>query len=86
MGYGKRNNGQIDTFWPDNTPTELWLGSDYSTSIQDLIDKAKEHFGQEIKLDDLIISSEYIHTDCLYYDLYDAGDWTKFVKIEKKTT
>jgi hypothetical protein len=29
------------------------------------------------------ISSEHIHTNCLGYDLYDAGDYTQFILIER---
>lgn len=81
MGYGKR--GEITTFWPDNSATELWLESGYSMTIPEMIEKIKEHFGTD-DLSLFEISAEYVHTDCLYYDKYDPNDYTKFIRITRK--
>lgn len=87
MAYSelKHAHGTITNFWPDNTLSEMYiLGSD-GYSLKDILDKAKEHFG-ECNLDELEITAEHIHTDCLYYDRYDSSDYTNFLKITKITS
>jgi hypothetical protein len=85
MGYGTRNNGQIKTFWPDDTENDLYIASDFiSTSFQEILDRAKEKWGEELTLEEIMIEPEYIHTDCLTYDLHDPGDYTNFLHITRK--
>lgn len=84
MGYGTRNNGQIKTFWPDDTENDLYIASDYtSTSLQEIINRAKEKWGEDLLIEDIMIEPERIHTDCITYDLYDAGDYTSFLHITR---
>ncbi len=80
MGFGTRNGGQIKTFWPDDTPTELWIED--GTDLPDLVARIESHFG-DCDMSSLKITSEYVHTDCLGYDSYDADDYTKFLKITR---
>ncbi|MOA42290.1 hypothetical protein D3C78_1643290 [compost metagenome] len=47
----------------------------------DLVERCKEHFGEDFQLEHAEIEAEYIHTSCLGYDLYDAGDWTRYIHI-----
>ena len=81
MGY--TTQGSIKSYWPDNTETTLYLASDSSTSLSDMLERIRDHFGEDVDLSQLRISSEYIHTDCLTYDRYDPGDYTNFIIIEK---
>jgi hypothetical protein len=37
----------------------------------------------DASLNNIEITSEHIHTDCLGYDLYDEGDYTTFIKITR---
>jgi len=78
----KHSGGTIIRFWPDNTTTEMYLMGCYSPSLKDIIEKAMEHFG-ECSLEELEITPEHIHTDCLYYDRYESSDYTNFIKITK---
>lgn len=80
MSYGSRNNGQIKTYWPDDTDTCFYLTDGYT--LLDIIDKVKEKWG-DIDMSNIDITAERIHTDCLTYDLYDAGDWTNFTVVTK---
>lgn len=86
MGYGTRNNGQIKTFNPDDTENRFYLEASSNHSISDIIQKAKEKWGENIDLDDIYISSEHIHTDCLTYDQYDPFDYTDFLIIDRNQT
>lgn len=81
MAYSTRRHigGEITSFWPDDTPTEFYLS--YEASIEDILEKIKEKFGPTASLEDITINPEYIHTDCLYYDCYDSGDYTNFLHI-----
>lgn len=81
MGYGTRNNGNITTFWPDDTDDTIYLEGNYS--LAEIFLKATEKWGNDISLDDIDISSEYIQTDCIYYDRYDPMDYTNFIVITR---
>lgn len=92
MGYGKRPGGgghTIRTFWPDDTATEFWLSADDDTiTLAKIIELCREKWPDTsrdmVSKADIAITSEYIHTDCLGYDRYDPGDYTRFLKITKK--
>lgn len=81
MGYITRNNGEITSFWPDDTDTKMYVVSCLSHSISYLIDLARIRW-PEASLDDIEISAEKIRTSCLYYDLYDSTDYTNFIILE----
>lgn len=79
MGYGTRNNGQIRTFWPDDSENEFYVP--FGEDLASIMNRAQAKWGDDVRLDAIMITPEYIHTDCLTYDLYDAGDWTHFLRI-----
>lgn len=74
-------DGGIKSCWPDNTETTIYIYGNYSLS--EIIEKVKDHFGNDINLDEITIRSEYIHTSCLTYDLYAPSDYTNFIVVEK---
>lgn len=80
MGYSIRPGTSIKDFWPDDTPTEMYLMSGGHT-IQDLIDLAKEKW-PNANFEDISISSQKIHTQCLTHDVYDGSDYTDFLILE----
>lgn len=94
MGYGTRPNdftsNGIRTFWPDDTDTEMFIEADYnSISMSDLLCRIAEKWPDQscplgFDAGSIHIEAEYIHTDCLGYDRYDSGDYTRFLKITKK--
>lgn len=81
MGYSYRNNGAIKDFWPDDTDTEFYIVDD--ESLETIIEMCQTRW-PDAKLSDIKIESEYIHTRCVTYDLYDFMDWTRFLKISLK--
>lgn len=81
MGYSTRNNGQITDFWPDNTENDIYLS--YGSTLQDILDIVTSKW-PDTKFDDIEIDSEYIHTNCIYYDLHDPSDHTPFLHIKRK--
>lgn len=84
MGYSIRNNGLIKDFWPDDTHNSFYMVEAASLSL--IMELAKDKFGPDITVDDLIITPEHIHTNCLTYDLHDPGDYTNFLCISKRTS
>ena len=82
MGYFTLNG--ITRYDPDNTPNTLYIQMFGSLDFDSLREKIKEHFGDP-NLDNYEISTEYIHTDCIGYDLYDSSDWSIFIIIERKS-
>lgn len=83
MGYSTRPGTEIRDFWPDDTDTMMYIESGYSSvKLNDLIEKINEKWPGS-KMSDFEISSEYTHTSCLGYDLYDSSDYTHFIVITK---
>lgn len=82
MGHGTRNNGQISTFWPDDTDTTKYLISSDYTTLEAILEKITEWW-PDAKMSEIVITSECIHTDRLTYDLYDPSDYTNFIVIER---
>ncbi len=78
MGY--TYDGSIKNYWPDNTETTLYLHGEYT--FNDILERAKEHFGEKFDLKKINIRSEHIHVFCLTYDLYDPSDYVNFIVIE----
>lgn len=94
MGYGTRDGGwwkdSIRTFTPDDTDTEIWVKANFtSIPLSNILALCAEKWPTHentlgFEVDNISISAEYIHTDCLGYDRYDAGDYTRFLKITKE--
>ena len=72
----------IRTFWPDDTDTTMYLQSTRPLSSADLLQDIYEKW-PDASLENITIGTENIQTDCLGYDLYDAGDYTDFLIITK---
>jgi len=77
MGYTNKGNN----FWPDDTDTEMYLNSDMTNNLPYILNRIKEKWPKD-NLENIEISAEYIHTDCIGYDRYDASDYTKFLLIK----
>lgn len=84
MGRFKAHNG-TESFRPDNGPNDLYIDATWGGSINfnDMLTQIQEYFGEHIKFEDLEITAEHIHTDCLGYDRYDSGDYTNYIHITK---
>lgn len=80
MGQTTDSRG-IASFWPDDTDECFYVV--YGAGLYTILEVATNKW-PGISAKDLHITSEYIHTDCLYYDLYDPIDYTCFLKIERK--
>ena len=80
MGYTtrKHSGGTIESFWPDDTDTEFYISRDASLAY--IIERV-EDLWPDADFSDIQITSEFIHTDSLGYDLFDRGDWDEFLKI-----
>lgn len=74
--------GGIKNFWPKDTDDILWIDATYGISMDYLLDKAREHFGDSFDPEKIKVTAEYIHTKCITYDLYDPSDYTNFISIE----
>ncbi len=83
MAYGVRKHtfGTVRTFWPDDTATEFYIAE--GASLVEILEKAQALWPNTCQ-SRIQITPEYIHTDCLGYDLHDSGDWTHFLEISLK--
>lgn len=78
MGYSTRNNGQIRTFWPDDTATKFYVP--VSTRFDEIQARIKEEW-PDAKPEEILFESAHIHTECLGYDYYDPMDYINFLVI-----
>lgn len=81
MGYKKRSGTNITDFWPDDTDKEFFISTESYVSLAEVLDKAREKWSTDVDLEKLNIEAQHIHTYCLGYDRYDAGDYTDFLRI-----
>lgn len=78
--YEKHWNGQSKYYTPDDTSVCFYIKNE--TTLTDIIERCKDKWGEDIDMNKITITPEYIHTDCIGYDLYDAGDYTNYLCIE----
>jgi hypothetical protein len=83
MGYSSISQTARD-FWPVNTPTELYLYFPDGYVISEILQMAKDHFGDDSDINNIEISAEYIHTSDINYDQYVSCDYTNFIVLKKK--
>lgn len=72
----------IRHFRPDDSETTFYVMEDMG--LEELLERIKKKWG-DVPAGKIRITAEYLHTDCLGYDLYDAFDWTRYLKIEKRS-
>lgn len=78
-----------DTFSPENDADTLYIytgicDGGQTMNFEELIERIKFHFGEEISLSSLDITSERMHTRSIYYDLYDPFDYDCYITITRK--
>jgi hypothetical protein len=84
MGYSYRFGTDIKTFWPDDDEKTMYIKSEgWGCTMADLMQHITDKWGEDVQMTDIEVHSEKIHTDCLTYDLYDAGDYTDFIVLKK---
>lgn len=66
------------SFWPKDTDNEFFIAREMD--LPTILTKIKDKW-PNVPLDKIRIESEYIHTDCITYDLYDPSDYTNFIKV-----
>lgn len=82
MGYSTRNNGQIKTFWPDDTDQKFYIASIVGATLAEYLSIAKEKW-PDATLNSISILAERIHTDRLMREAYDSGDYMNFIVMTK---
>lgn len=72
-----------DNFWPQDSLDTTYIATpSYSEiSLQEIIDRARSKWGENVDMDDIRIEAEYIHTDAIFYDRYDPSDYMNFIKL-----
>ncbi len=81
MGYTTRNNGNITDFWPDDDENTMYVSNDCSLST--IMGMVKDKW-PDAPVGSINLSSQSIHTRCLYYDRYDGNDHTDFIVITRE--
>lgn len=83
MGYRTRPGTQIQDFRPDDDENTIYINSFMGgESLEEIMARINEKW-PGASMANIRIDAEYIHTECLGYDLYDPGDWTNFIVIRR---
>lgn len=84
MGEYRDERG-IRCFKPDDDADTLHIETGYDgTSLDAIIEKAQNHFGQTIDLTTISIRAKQIQTSCLGFDGHDTADYTDFLVLERR--
>ena len=78
MGHHKV--GSIEYFHPDDDENTIYIPD--NVKLDELVDIVEQKW-PGIDLSTITIESDYIHTSCLTYDLYDPSDYTKFIVVRR---
>ena len=71
----------IRDYWPDNDDNTCYI-PESEMKLTDILERAKDYFGDRYDEQLINISFENIHVRCLDYDLHDPFDWQDFIIIE----
>lgn len=82
MGYSTRPGTSIVDFSPDDTDAEFYI--EYGASFDELTSRIQQKW-PDVSMSDIRVDAEWIHTSCLHYDQYDAGDYTQYLVIRRNT-
>ena len=81
MGERIRPGTEIRDFEPDDSKSEMYLKTDFSSiSFQEIWEKCREKW-PGIKMDEIHLDAQHIQTECLGYGRYDRMDYTNFICI-----
>ena len=67
--------------FPKNDKTTLYIADDGGYRLTEIVDMAKDYFGEDVELSSLIIESENIQLRHFDYDVYDPVDWQQYLII-----
>lgn len=82
MGEYFRQGTCIRDFTPDETNEMFFLEGEFGDfSLEVLLEKAVEKWGNVANPRNIMIRPQYIHTRCLGYDQYDPCDYDNFLQI-----
>ncbi|MCC5612634.1 hypothetical protein LC612_39570 [Nostoc sp. CHAB 5834] len=81
MGQYTRPGTEITDFTPDDTPTSFYLECWAQIPLSSILEKAKQKWGEHVRIEDLHLRSEHIQTHCLHYDRHDPGDYSDFLLV-----
>lgn len=70
--------------YPESTKDVLYIIDDGENSVDDLFERIKDHFGEDVNLSTLKLESENIQLRHFNYDLYDPLDWQRYIVIRKE--
>ncbi len=68
-------------FWPEDDECTIYLSGEHT--LESILELIQEKW-PGVTFENIEISTEYIQTKCLTYDLYDPSDYTNFIIIRRK--
>lgn len=70
-----------DSRYPEDKEYTIYIIDNMLMTIQDIIDRAKEKWGENISLDRIDITGEEIQVRCFGYDQYDPSDYCRYLVV-----
>jgi hypothetical protein len=80
MAYTYEDMGRVQHFWPDDTDDTIYTRDAHSIAYIVELVQAK---WPGVSLENVTITSEYINTRYITYDIYDPSDYDEFIVITK---
>lgn len=68
---------------PQDTDNTIYIESLYIDTIQDILDRCKEKWG-DIELSNLMIEHDNIQVKCFGYDQYDPNDYIDYFVVTRQ--
>jgi hypothetical protein len=83
MPYTTRyqNGVKVTDYWPDENDLQFFITSSTQHSLAAVIEMAKQKWGEDVVLNNIVLESESIQTRYLGYDLHDSSDYTDFIIV-----
>ena len=68
---------------PEDTSDCFYIEKE--STLDAIIAKCKEKWGESISFNNIKIESKYIHVYCIFYDLHDPSDYSNYLMITRLT-
>jgi hypothetical protein len=69
---------------PEDTENKIYVEDWGTESLNDLICKAQEKWGEEVDIGSISIEHEHLQVQCFGYDQYDPEDYKNYFVLRKR--
>jgi hypothetical protein len=69
---------------PKDTDDKIYIWVYDIYTLNDILIKCQEKWGEDVCMDSLLIEPEHIQVQCFGYDQYDPSDWRDYFVVTRK--